>query len=257
VKKEIIEDLEEPGGRVRLFVADTLSQGVSFLLSPPQFHYLLRVMRAGIGDAVGVFNGRDGEWRARIARITRRDCELVCEVRTVPQNTVPDLWLVFAPIKRTPADYVTQKATELGVRELHPVFTRRTISRRVNTERMRANAVEAAEQSGRLSVPEIHEPVDLVKLLGAWPKKRRLVFCDEGGDALPIAEALAREPQHESWAILTGPEGGFDEDERALIRKTAFALPVSLGPRIMRADTAALAALSVWQAIKGDWPQGT
>ncbi len=256
MKKEIIEDLGEPGGRIRLFVPDALLQGLSFVLSAPQFHYLVRVMRAGIGDTVGVFNGRDGEWRARITGIARRDCELTCEAQVLPQDTVPDLWLVFAPIKRTPADYVTQKATELGVRELRPVLTHRTIARRVNTDRMRANAIEAAEQSGRLSVPEVHEPAHLAKLLAAWPKERRLVFCDEGGDALPIAEALTREAHRESWAILIGPEGGFDEDERAMIRKTDFALPVGLGPRIMRADTAALAALSVWQAVKGDWPQG-
>jgi 16S rRNA (uracil1498-N3)-methyltransferase len=201
-----------------------------------------------------VFNGRDGEWQARIAEVTRRSCALICEARTRAQDDVPDLWLAFAPIKRTPADYVAQKATELGVRVLQPVITRRTIARRVNLERLRANAVEAAEQAGRLSVPESREPVSLEALLNAWPKERQLLFCDEGGDATPIAQALQR-ADAAAWGVLTGPEGGFDPEERSLIRNHPFVHAVTLGPRIMRADTAALAALAVWQAILGDWPK--
>jgi 16S rRNA (uracil1498-N3)-methyltransferase len=165
---------------------------------------------------------------------------------------VPDLWLVFAPIKKTPADYLTQKAAELGVRVLLPVITRRTIVSRVNTERMRANAVEAAEQSGRVTVPEIREPVAFDKLLAAWPGERRILFCDEGGDCAPIAEAL-RQAGPGPWAVFTGPEGGFDPAERAALRALPHVTPVSLGPRILRADTAALAALAVWQAVAGDW----
>ncbi len=254
VKKEIGEDLAEPGGKVRLYVENALSHGVKLKLSSAQSHYLLHVMRAKEGDRVSAFNGIDGEWRTRISRMGKRDCELTCETLVAEQNEVPDVWLAFAPIKRIPADYVTQKATELGVRVLQPVVTHRTIARRVNVERMRANAVEAAEQSGRLTVPEVRAPIDLPGLLARWPNDRRLVFCDESGQAPPFAEALSRQKKNsKSWAVLTGPEGGFDEDERAAIRACPFALAVSLGPRIMRADTAALAALSIWQALRGDW----
>jgi 16S rRNA (uracil1498-N3)-methyltransferase len=165
---------------------------------------------------------------------------------------VPDVWLLFAPVKKTPTDYVVQKATELGVRRLLPVFTRRTIVDRVKVERMRANAIEAAEQSGRLNVPEIVEPAKLDVILSKWPKDRRLIFCDEGGGALPIASALAGLSDGPT-AVLTGPEGGFDPEERALVRALPTVVPVSLGPRILRADTAALAALAVWQAVRGDW----
>ncbi|MDE3114715.1 MAG: 16S rRNA (uracil(1498)-N(3))-methyltransferase, partial [Pseudomonadota bacterium] len=197
-------------------------------------------------------NGRDGEWAARLAEVSKRSCVLVCEKKLAGQAEVPDLWLVFAPVKKTPADYVTQKATELGVRLLQPVITRRTIVRRVNVERMAANAVEAAEQSGRLSVPEVREAVDLEKLLASWPPERRLLFCDEAGEAPPVAPALAAAPGG-PWAVLVGPEGGFDPAERALVRAQGFVTPVSLGSRILRADTAGLAALAVWQALRGDW----
>jgi 16S rRNA (uracil1498-N3)-methyltransferase len=254
VKKKIIEDLAEPGGKVRLYVEFALSHGLRLKDSSAHAHYLLRVMRAKDGDHVSAFNGIDGEWRTQICRIGKRDCELICENLVAEQKEVPDVWLTFAPIKRTPADYVTQKATELGVRVLQPVVTHRTIARRVNVERMRANAVEAAEQSGRLTVPEVRAPIDLPALLSSWPKDRRLVFCDEGGMVPPLAKALLSQKKNsKSWAILTGPEGGFDDDERVAIRACPFTLAVSLGPRIMRADTAALAALSIWQASRGDW----
>ena len=218
-----------------------------------QAHYLLHVMRARIGARVLLFNGADGEWQARIVEVTRRSCALLCEAQSQAQAEVPDLWLAFAPIKKTPADYVAQKATELGSRVLQPVITRRTIARRVNLDRLRANAIEAAEQSGRLSVPEIREPVSLDVLLESWPTDRWLLFCDEGGDASPVADALQRARGGSAWGVLTGPEGGFDSAERAAIRSRLFVLPVTLGPRIMRADTAALAALAIWQAILGDW----
>ena len=292
-------ELTEPGGKVRLYVAAALGKDSRVTPDEGQAHYLLHVMRAKAGERVSLFNGRDGEWLARIGDVTKRGCTLVCEKQTGKQQEVPDLWLVFAPIKKTPADYLTQKATELGVSALQPVFTRRTIVTRVNTDRMRANAIEAAEQSGRLSVPEIREAVALEKLLAAWSSERRILFCDEAGEAEPIAEALAKlppplagggksfeqsekglgegssrnkplpqsdfaslnqiAPSHkgrgdtESWAVLTGPEGGFDPAERAMIRELPNVMPVTLGPRILRADTAALAALAVWQAIRGDW----
>jgi 16S rRNA (uracil1498-N3)-methyltransferase len=247
------DELKEPGGKLRLHVDAALGSGLAVTPDPAQAHYLLRVMRAGEGDTVRLFNGRDGEWRARLTGTGKRGVTLACETQLLPQAEVPDIWLAFAPIKRTPADFVTQKATELGVRALQPVITRRTVARRVNSERMRANAVEAAEQSGRLSVPDVRAPKDLAALLREWPHERTLVFCDEGGDAPPIAQALTAANNAWSWGVLTGPEGGFDPEERAAIRKQPFVLPVTLGPRIMRADTAALAALAVWQAVRGDW----
>ncbi|MDE2163161.1 MAG: 16S rRNA (uracil(1498)-N(3))-methyltransferase [Alphaproteobacteria bacterium] len=246
------EDLKEPGGKVRLYVEAPLGEGARVVPGDGQAHYLLHVMRARAGDRVCLFNGRDGEWLARIADIAKRGCTLECERRTAPQTEVPDLWLVFAPIKKTPADYLTQKATELGVRLLQPVITRRTIVQRVNIERMTANAVEAAEQSGRLSVPEVRAPQPFDKLLAGWPQQRRILFCDEAGEAAPVAEALAAAPSG-PWAIFTGPEGGFDPAERAALLALAFVTPVTLGTRILRADTAALSALSVWQSVKGDW----
>jgi 16S rRNA (uracil1498-N3)-methyltransferase len=246
------DDLSEPGGKVRLYVESALGSGLPVDLSNGQAHYLLHVMRARPGDRVCLFNGRDGEWVANIAKVTKKSCTLVCARQTRPQSGTPDVWLCFAPIKKTPADYVVQKATELGVSALIPVFTRRTIVTRVNSERMAANAIEAAEQSDRLTVPEIREPMPLEKLLASWPRDRCLVFCDEGGDAKPIAAALfgiANGP----IAILTGPEGGFDPAERERIRAHDFVVPVTLGPRILRADTAALASIAVLQALAGDW----
>ncbi len=248
-------ELTTPGGKLRHVAEAPLGQGARVGPDDSQVHYLLHVMRAKAGERVSLFNGRDGEWLARIAEVSKRTCMLECERRIEAQTEVPDLWLCFAPIKKTPADYVVQKATELGVRTLQPVFTRRTIVTRVNLERMHANAVEAAEQSGRLSVPETREPLAFDKLLGAWPKDRRLIFCDEAGAtacAPPMAEVLRALPDGPA-AIFTGPEGGFDPAERAALRGLSFVTPVSLGPRILRADTAALAALAVWQAVRGDW----
>lgn len=242
-------ELTEPGGKVRLFVEQALGQGVRVALNTAQSHYLLRVMRARFGDRVSLFNGGDGEWLASIAEATRNACVLACERQTQQQAPDNDLWLVFAPIKKTPADYLVQKATELGVSVLQPVITRRTIVHRINADRMRANAIEAAEQSGRLTVPEIRVVIDLSRLLKEWPKERHLLFCDEGG-APPILEAL-QNTNKTSWAVLTGPEGGFDEDEREAIRALPSTVPASLGKRILRADTAALAALAIWQAQCG------
>ena len=253
-RNEPAGELRDPGGKLRLFVRARLIAGAEIAVIPAQAHYLLHVMRARVGASLRLFNGKDGEWRARIAHVAKSTCTLICEAETVTQKETSDLWLAFAPIKRTPADYVAQKATELGVRVLQPVITSRTVARRVNVERLTANAVEAAEQSGRLSVPEVRNPVFLDALIAGWPRERRLVFCDEGGDAEPIAQALTRaKTSGIAWGVLTGPEGGFDPDERAAIRACPFVVPVTLGPRIMRADTAALAALAIWQALLGDW----
>jgi 16S rRNA (uracil1498-N3)-methyltransferase len=246
-------DLAYEGGKVRLFVEASLHAGAGVVPDDAQAHYLLHVMRAKENDGVLLFNGADGEWRARLSAPNRRSCTLIVERQTEPQRDVPDLWFAFAPIKKTAADYVAQKATELGVRVLQPVITHRTIARRVNIERLRANAIEAAEQSGRLTVPLVHEALGLDALLQAWPRQRRLLFCDEAGDAAPLGAALTELKAQSPWGVLTGPEGGFDADERAAIRARPFVIPVTLGPRILRADTAALAALAVWQSLLGDW----
>ena len=235
----------------RLFVEAPLHIGARVVPTPAARNYLLNVLRLRADDPMLLFNGRDGEWLAEIAEAGKRDITLRCLSRTDEQKEVPDLWLAFAPIKKTPADYLVQKAAELGVRALVPVFTRRTIVTRVNAGRMRANAVEAAEQSGRLSVPEVCEAVSFDRLLAQWPKARRLYFCDEGGDAQPLAEAA--KGQAGPAGILTGPEGGFDPVERAALRACDFVVPVTLGPRILRADTAALAALAIWQSVGGDF----
>ena len=245
-------ELTYPGGKLRLHVEAPLGSGLRVTPTEQQAHYLLHVMRAKRGDRVSLFNGRDGEWSAIIAGVSKRSCSLDCERLIGAQRGTPDIWLCFAPIKRIPADYLAQKATELGVRMLQPVFTRRTMVSRVNLERMRANAVEAAEQSGRMSVPEVRAPLDLDECLAAWPEERRLIFCDERGDAAPLAEALRTDREQPS-AILSGPEGGFDQAERDTLRARPFVLAVSLGPRILRADTAALAALAIWQSVRGDW----
>jgi 16S rRNA (uracil1498-N3)-methyltransferase len=243
------EEITEAGGKLRLYVTADLGSGAAVAADDGQAHYLLHVMRAKLGMRVSLFNGRDGEWLAEVALVGKRGVVLNCLKQTAPQAGVPDLWLAFAPVKKTPSDYLTQKATELGVSLLQPVMTRRTIVGRINEERLLANAVEAAEQSGRLSVPEIRTAVTLEKLLAGWPQERRLYFCDEGGDAQPLAQAAGKGRA----AILTGPEGGFDSAEREKLRALPFVTPVTLGPRILRADTAALAALAIWQSVSGDW----
>jgi len=243
------QQLTEAGGKTRLYVTADLGEGLAVVLDEGPSHYLLHVLRAKPGNHVLLFNGRGGEWLAEIGQLSKRGVIATCVKQTRPQSVGPDVWLAFAPIKKTPADYLVQKATELGASCLLPVYTRRTIITRVNLERMAANAAEAADQSERLTVPEIRAAIDLDKLLGAWPKDRILYFCDEGGDAKPLAQVAQPGPA----AILTGPEGGFDPAEREMLRAQPFVVPVTLGPRILRADTAALAALSVWQSAAGDW----
>ena len=246
------DELTEAGGKTRLYVTADLGEGVALTLDEGQTHYLLHVLRASAGNFVSLFNGRDGEWLGEIIATTKRGVGVTCRKQTRPQVSVPDVWLAFAPVKKTPSDYLVQKATELGVSVLQPVFPRRTIVSRINEERMAANAIEAAEQSDRLSVPEIRTGIGFEKLLASWPPERRLLFCDEGGDAKALTQA-ARESRGGPAAILTGPEGGFDPAERAALRALPFVPPVTLGPRILRADTAALAALALWQAVAGDW----
>jgi 16S rRNA (uracil1498-N3)-methyltransferase len=236
----------------RLFVEAPLGAGAQFAATPEQANYLLSVLRLREGDEILTFNGRDGEWRARLIDVGKRRCAISCIAQTRAQVTGPDIRYLFAPLKHVRLDYMVQKATEMGVAGLHPVLTRRTVAARVNGERMRANAIEAAEQCGILWVPEVAEPVRLPTLLATWDGARRLIFCDEAADAeSPLAALSSLTPG--PLAVLIGPEGGFDPDERALLRAAPFTLAVSLGPRIMRADTAAVAALALVNAVLGDW----
>jgi len=244
----------------RLFVEADLAQGAEAPLSEAQAHYLRHVMRRDDGAPLLLFNGRDGEWRATLALRGKKAAAAVVGERSREQAAEPDLWLCFAPIKRARIDYIAEKATELGVALLQPVLTRHTAVERVNVERLRANAIEAAEQTERLIVPEVRTPVDLMKLLGSWPTDRRLLMADETGGGPPIAEALTvlDDKAHAApWAILIGPEGGFAAAELAALRRMKNVMAVGLGPRILRADTAALAALACWQALVGDWRKPT
>lgn len=234
---------------IRLHVIDDLEHGVRIPLGPEPSRYLLTVMRQRVGDALLVFNGRHGEWRAVVTEGGKRGAVLTAQVRTREQDVGPDLDLVMALIKRAPLETVVEKATELGVSRLRLVTTRRTQSDHVNLGRLQAIAAEAAEQTGRLDVPEIFAPRPLERLLEGWERGRSLIFCDEAGDAPPMLQAPATAPA----AILIGPEGGFDPAEREHLRSLPFATPVSLGPRILRADTAAISALTLWQAAAGDW----
>ncbi|MDB5693210.1 MAG: ribosomal methyltransferase RsmE [Alphaproteobacteria bacterium] len=236
-----------PASTPRLFVDVTLSEGLALTLDAPQANYLAAVMRLGPGDRVKLFDDRTGEWLAALTEAGRKRVALTVGARLRERETVPDLWLLFAPIKRGRIDWLVEKATELGISRLVPLLTRRTIVERVNAERLRAHAIEAAEQCERTALPELAEPQKLEAVLGAWPAGRALLFADEQGGA-PLAEA-ARAPA----AILIGPEGGFTDEERAAIRALPDARPVSLGPRILRADTAAIAAISVWMSAAGDW----
>ncbi|MEN3974229.1 16S rRNA (uracil(1498)-N(3))-methyltransferase [Emcibacter sp. SYSU 3D8] len=239
--------------KIRLFVDAPLAAGAVIDLAADQVHYMRAVMRRREGDRFHVFNGCDGEWIAELAVLGKKAGTARLHERVREQTAVPDLWLAFAPIKGARLDFVVQKATELGVAVLQPVLTERSVVRNVNLDRLRANAVEAAEQCECLNVPEIREPQTLRNLLGGWPSARGLIFCDEGGDRPALATLEAVKGQGTAWGILTGPEGGFSDGERALIHAQKVALPISLGPRIMRADTAAVAALALFQAVLGDW----
>lgn len=246
--------------KLRLFVAADLGDGLAVKLDREQTRYLANVMRAKAGDGVALFNGRDGEWSSEITSLGKCAVDLRVAARLRPQAPEPDLWLAFAPIKRGCIDFVAAKATELGVARLIPVMTARTQMTRVNTGRLRASAVEAAEQCERLTVPQVDEPASLAEMLANWPAERRLLVGDETGGGQPIAEA-ARDIKEADiaaganlpCAVLMGPEGGFTAAELDELDKLTFVTKIGLGPRVMRADTAAIAALSVIQAIAGDW----
>jgi 16S rRNA (uracil1498-N3)-methyltransferase len=238
-----------PKSLPRLFVRAPLGAGARVELDAGQANYLGNVMRLGAGAEVLLFDDSSGEWLARISEAAKKRMTLSVERRTRGPETVPDVWLAFAPVKRAQTDWLVEKATELGAARLIPVITQRTVTERVKLERLEAIAIEAAEQCGRTRLPEIIEPVTLKQLLAGRNPARRVYFADERGGE-PVVNAFMPGPA----LILTGPEGGFTEEERELIREAPNAVPVSLGPRILRAETAALAALAVFMASAGDWP---
>jgi len=236
----------------RLFVAAPLAAGAEVPLERAQAHYLTTVLRLKSGAGVLLFNGRDGEWSAALAG-QKRAAALAVGAKVRDQTAPADLHYLFAPLKSARLDYMVQKAVEMGAARLQPVLTRHGQVARVNLERMRANAIEAAEQCGILSIPEIAEPADLTRLLTGRDPARTIVFCDEDAEVADPLAALSGVPQHSPLAVLVGPEGGFAEDERAALLKLPNVVRIALGPRILRADTAAVAALAVVQAVVGDW----
>ena len=240
--------------RARLHVAADLAAGVPVALDAAQAHYLTHVLRLGPEAPVALFNGRDGEWLARIASVGKRRCVIEPVALRRPQASGADVWLLFAPVKRQPLDLMVRQATELGASRLQPVLTRHTVAERVNVERLRAIAIEAAEQCERLDLPEVGAPQPLAQALADWPAGRRLILCDESGGGPPLAPAL-RALAPSPAALLTGPEGGFAPAELDALRDLDFVTAVGLGPRILRAETAALSALAVWQALHGDGAQ--
>ncbi|WP_127114762.1 16S rRNA (uracil(1498)-N(3))-methyltransferase [Shimia sediminis] len=247
--------------KVRLYVEHPLGAGQSVPLERDSAHYLFGVMRMGVGDPVLLFNGKDGEWRCTVAEAGKRKGVLVCEEQTKPLQMPPDLWLLFAPIKKARTDFIVEKAAEMGAARIMPVQTDFTNSERIRQDRLQAHAVEAAEQCGGTFVPEVTDLQRLDRVLSEWPEGRQLMFCDEAevGSSSALAGFLAKSEAagHGQgagpWAILIGPEGGFSEAERARLKALSFSHVVSLGPRVLRADTAAVAAMTLWQQALGDW----
>lgn len=237
-------------GKIRLYIDQGLAPGQAVPLSPDQAHYLSGVMRLAAGAGIAVFNGRDGEWSARIESLSKRGGSLVPETQTAPQRNPPDLWLIFAPIKKARTDFIVEKAAELGAARIVPVQTDHTNAERIRQDRLQAHAVEAAEQCGGTFVPAVEDLVPLARLLDGWDGGRRILWADEA--LAGPAQTLAGLPPG-PWAILIGPEGGFSEAERRRLSAMDAVTRISLGPRILRADTAAVAALTLWQAALGDW----
>ena len=235
--------------KIRLYVEHPLGQGQSVPLERDQAHYLFGVMRLAVGDTVALFNGRDGEWQSEVAEAGKRGGSLTCTAQSAPLKMPPDLWLMFAPIKKARTDFIVEKAVEMGAARIVPVMTEFTNAGRVQRDRLQAHAVEAAEQCGATFVPEVAEAVKLSALLDGWDAARRIMFCDEAQAGASASLPAVLGP----WAVLIGPEGGFSESERRRLHRLEHAHAVSLGPRILRADTAAVAALTVWQQALGDW----
>lgn len=239
-----------PQSAPRLYVTAPLSEGASVAVDGNAAHYLLHVMRLKLGDAVLLFDGANGEWLAVVSGARKRDAVLTVERQTKPAEQVPDFWLCAAPIKKARMEWMMEKATELGVAEIHPVLTRRSVVDKINPDRLTAQMVEAAEQCGRTSLPLLYDAQHLKTLLKDFPSGRTLFFADEQG-GLPFAEAIGAHPG--PAAVLIGPEGGFDDAERESIRAHSQSVAVSLGPRILRAETAAMTASAIWMALVGDW----
>jgi 16S rRNA (uracil1498-N3)-methyltransferase len=220
-------------------------------LSREQAHYLFGVMRLGVGAEVALFNGTDGEWTAEVAEAGKRGGSLACRVLAAPQMSPPDLWLIFAPIKKARTDFIVEKAAEMGAARIMPVQTDFTNSERIRQDRLQAHAIEAAEQCGGTYVPPVDDLQKLDRLLADWHEDRQLIFCDES--LVGARAALEAAPKGDKWAILIGPEGGFSDAERARLTAHPATTAISLGPRILRADTAAVAALTLFQSTRGDW----
>ncbi len=245
--------LVKKNAKVRLFVSEALGEEQSVALTREQAHYLFGVMRLSAGDPVALFNGSDGEWQAEVVEAGKRGGSLICRTQSSPQHDPPDLWLMFAPIKKARTDFIVEKAAEMGAARICPVNTDFTNSDRIRRDRLQAHAVEAAEQCGGTYVPEVDELSPLSKVLDDWPDGRFLMFCDEALAGRATGMGVLSELKDHPWAILIGPEGGFSEAERTRLSKMENAVPISLGPRILRADTAAVAAMALWQLHLGDW----
>jgi 16S rRNA (uracil1498-N3)-methyltransferase len=239
----------------RLYVAAPLAEGAALRLSSEQTNYLVQVLRLGAGARVLLFNGRDGEFAATLEAAARKGASLILGALTRPQESPPDVDYLFAPLKHARLDYMAQKAIEMGARRLRPIITRRTQASRVNLERLKANAIEACEQCGVIWTPEIAPIETLAHALARWPAERLLVFCDEDAPQANPLDALGRAKADCGVGLIIGPEGGFEEAERAAILSIPSVLRLSLGPRVLRADTAAVAALALIQATLGDWPK--
>jgi len=239
--------------KIRLYVDQPLGAGQPVALNADQAHYLFAVMRLGKGAQVLLFNGRDGEWRAEVAEASKRGGVLICAEMTAALRMPPDLWLLFAPIKKARTDFIVEKAAEMGAARILPVQTRHTNADRIRQDRLQAHAMEAAEQCGGTFVPDVVDLQPLDRLLDHWPADRRLLWCDEHLAGQPVTpDALAALPRG-PWAILIGPEGGFAANEQARLSALPQVVRASLGPRILRADTAVVAALTLWQLSQGDW----
>lgn len=242
--------------KIRLFVDSALNKGGFVTLNKDQSHYLVSVMRIKVGAQVALFNGCDGEWLASVSEANKKAVCLTILSQSRQQEKEPDLWLAFAPIKKGRLDFMVQKATEMGASHMIPVMTQYTNVDRLKIERLRANTLEAAEQCDRLQVPTVSDLTKLEHVLKDWPDDRMIMFCDEDLSGKSALEALSQADDKNSpkpWGILIGPEGGFSPAERELIKAHKNCIIVSLGPRILRADTAAIAALSLWQTALGDW----